>query len=489
MTGKVFLLGAGPGDGGLLTRKGERVLRGAQVVVYDRLVGDDILAMMPESAELINVGKHAGSHPVPQEQISRILLDKALEGKNVVRLKGGDCFLFGRGGEELELLCEHHVPFEVIPGVPSPIAATAYAGIPVTHRDFCASVHFITGHRRENGALDLDYETLVKLNGTLVFLMSVATCGEIASGLIAGGMSPEMDCAVIENGTRPNQRRFLSTLDRLERTVEENRVVSPALIVVGRVCSLADSFDWFDTLPLHGKKLLVTSRAGTASRLEEKLREQGAMVTVLPAIETVPISFPLPDLAGVKLAAFTSVFGVEACFRRLDELGLDARWFGGVKLAAIGSGTAEALRARGLRADCVPARYDGEALANALLDSGLLRSGDAALLLRAEEGGRELPDILVSGGVSVRETAVYSTRPLPLGGVDPASFDWVLLTSASGVRSFASSCRESGFTDFSHVSALCIGPKTARAAEELGLNVNVSAEATLDSMIKYLQEA
>jgi len=489
MKGKVYLIGAGPGDPGLLTRKGERVLSQADVVVYDRLVGDGILAMMPAGAEKINVGKHAGRHPVPQHEINRILLEQAQAGKMVVRLKGGDCFLFGRGGEELELLCENHIPFEVVPGVPSPIAATAYAGIPVTHRDFCASVHFITGHRRENGELNLDYGALVRLNGTLVFLMSVATCGEIAQGLLDAGMSPDMDCAVIENGTRPNQRKFIATVGTIAAAVEENHVISPALIVVGRVCSLSDQFDWFTSAPLFGRRILVTAPAASGSRLGEKLRALGADVTEAPVIETVPLDFELPDLSGCRAAVFTSAFGVRTFFGRLLAAGKDARAFGGVRLAAIGSGTAAALREFGLIPDLVPGTYNAEELAAAMVSSGMAGRGDRAALLRAQEGNPVLAEKLREVGVLPAEVPVYETRPLPYEGPAPDSFDYVTFTSASGVKSFLRSCAPGGFDRFSKVRALCIGPQTAAAAAGAGMQIFQSNQATLDSMADFLEEA
>ena len=249
--GKVYLIGAGPGDPGLLTVKGRDCLVKADVVVYDRLVGPKILEMIPESAERIDVGKNSGHHPVPQPEISRILLEKALEGKRVARLKGGDSFVFGRGGEELELLAAHGVPFEVVPGVTSAFAGAAYAGIPVTHRDYCASVHLITGHRQKNGALSIDYEALNRLKGTLVFMMSVANIDEIAQGLMAAGMSPDMPCALVENGTLPSQRKCLTTLALAARKVQEAQIHSPALFIVGRVCLLSETMDWFTPSLMH----------------------------------------------------------------------------------------------------------------------------------------------------------------------------------------------------------------------------------------------
>lgn len=244
--GKVCLVGAGPGDPGLMTLKGMEMIKRAEVVVYDRLVGPEILEWIPETAERIDVGKTSGDHPVPQYRISQILLEKALEGKFVVRLKGGDSFVFGRGGEELELLKDHGVPFEVVPGITSAIAGPAYGGIPMTHRDHCASFHVIAGHRREDGALNLDYEALRRVGGTLVFLMSVANVPEITRGLMAAGMAGDMPCAMIERATLPRQKKCLSTLNQIELDMKAMNVQPPAILVVGTVCNLSEKLSWFE---------------------------------------------------------------------------------------------------------------------------------------------------------------------------------------------------------------------------------------------------
>ena len=253
MKGKVILVGAGPGDGGLITVKGLEALKSADVVVYDRLVGREILDMMPENAEKIDVGKASSNHKVPQNEINEILLNKALEGKTVVRLKGGDPFVFGRGGEELELLAERGVAFEVIPGVTSAVAAAAYAGIPVTHRDYASSLHIITGHAREGKELDIDFDALVRAGGTLVFLMGVASMPRIVDGLLKAGMPGDTPAAMVEKGTRPDQRRCDATLATLPRRAAEMKIASPAIIIVGGVCALAESLSWTDRLPLRGQ--------------------------------------------------------------------------------------------------------------------------------------------------------------------------------------------------------------------------------------------
>ena len=277
--GKVTLVGAGPGDPGLLTVKGRQAILDAEVVVYDRLVGPEILALMPDSAEQIDVGKKSNCHPVPQWRINEILLEKAQEGKRVVRLKGGDCFLFGRGGEELELLEQHNIPFEVVPGVTSALSVPAYAGIPVTHRDFTSSVHIITGHAKQNGQLNLDFEALVRHRGTLVFLMSVSSTPMILSGLMQAGMAEDMPAAMIERGTLPHQRKLVATVGTLTRRMQEEHITSPAILIVGAVCALSDSFDWFSRTPLHGVTVAVTRPKNRAGTLTDKLRGKMEQVT------------------------------------------------------------------------------------------------------------------------------------------------------------------------------------------------------------------
>ena len=272
MIGKVWLVGAGPGDRGLMTLRGREVLEQADVVVYDALVGDGILSMIPEAAELIYVGKRSSHHAMVQEDINRVLLEQALAGRRVVRLKGGDPFLFGRGGEELELLAANGVPFEIVPGVTSAFAVPAYNGIPVTHRDLCSSVHVITGHRRAGKTLDIDFEALARTGGTLVFLMGVAALHDIVQGLMDAGMAEDTPAAVLEKGATARQRRVSGTLGTLEDEAARAAVQTPAIIVVGGVCALAERFAWREALPLHGVKALVTRITTVASILLRPVR-------------------------------------------------------------------------------------------------------------------------------------------------------------------------------------------------------------------------
>lgn len=280
-TGKVWLVGAGPGDIGLFTLKGKEVLSRAEVVVYDSLVGDGVLAMIPREARTIDVGKRASHHTMPQEKINQVLLEEAKKGYRVVRLKGGDPFLFGRGGEELELLAEHHIPYEVVPGVTSPMAVPAYNGIPVTHRDFCSSVHIITGHKRAGQEYDIDFKALVDTKGTLVFLMGVTALPDICRSLLEAGMEPDMPAAILQKGTTAGQKRIVATVSTLEEEVKKQGIETPAIIVVGKVCSLAERFEWAENLPLFGKKVLVTRPKGLISRMAAKLRVQGDRKSVV----------------------------------------------------------------------------------------------------------------------------------------------------------------------------------------------------------------
>ena len=485
-TGKVYLVGAGPGDVGLLTTKGREMLQKAQVVVYDRLVSRDILELIPEEAIRIDVGKYAGRHPVPQERINEILREQALAGRQVVRLKGGDCFLFGRGGEELELLWESGVPFEVVPGIPSALAAPAYGGIPVTHRDFCSSVHIITGHKKEDGELSLDYDALIRLQGTLIFMMSVASGAEIAKGLMTHGMAVSMPCAVVENGTRSEQRTFVTTLQHLEGIIQKERIQSPALIVVGPVCTLAEKFDWFSKLPLKGARLLVTRPKEKEGTLVGRLRELGAHVTSLPAIATKPVPFPIPDLSQYGVLVFTSGAGVNSFFQALWREGLDARKMAGLKIAVVGKETEKQLATYGLRADFVPTVFCAETLAGEMLESGFLEKGIRVLLIQAKIASEEVFQRLSARGIQTDRLTVYETQYVQQEGIDPGEYDFGIFTSASSVEGYARAL--GGKAEVEALAAVYLGAQTAAAARERGMPVYVAKEATIQSLIETVWE-
>ena len=426
------------------------------------------------------VGKEAGSHPVPQEEISRILLDKALSGKKVVRLKGGDPFLFGRGGEELALLAEHGVPFRVVPGVTSAIAAPAYGGIPVTHRDFAASLHIITGHRRAGAELEIDYDALVRAGGTLVFLMGVAALDEICLGLLAAGLSGDTPAAVIENGTTPGQRKLTATVDTLPVEAAAMGLRSPAVIVVGGVCGLAEELSWFEHQPLFGRRIVVTRPRERAGTLSGRLRALGAQVLEVPCIETVPI-VPCPEmetalanLESYTWLALTSPAGVDCLLAELEREGKDLRALAPVQLAALGPGTAKALRDHGLLADLVPETYDAAHLGGEL---GELAAG-RVLILRAAQGSRELTAALDAAGLDYDDVAIYNTRyDLPRSAdlraaLEQGEIDLVTFTSASTVKGFAAAVGED--FDYSRVLGACIGHQTAAEAAKYGIRTVVA---------------
>lgn len=493
MIGKVILVGAGPGDPGLLTQKGLTAIEQADVVVYDRLVSPAILARIPARAEKIDVGKQPDRHPVPQHEIDRILLNKALEGHLVVRLKGGDPFLFGRGGEELELLAEHGVPFEVVPGVTSALAAPSYGGIPVTHRDFASSLHIVTGHRRAGTELSIDFEALVRTGGTLVFLMGVAAVREITQGLLQAGMDPDTPAAMVERGSTPQQRRLSATLSTLAQQAEAVGIQNPAVIVVGQVCSLAERFDWFDRLPLKGRSIIVTRPEERAGALSGKLRALGADVLEFPCIRTVPIlpcealEDAMAQIGTYQWLAFTSPAGVDALWSWLNSRGLDVRALGGCKLAALGPGTAKALKNHGLRADLMPEVYDAHHLGQAL---AAVATGPV-LMLRAREASPDLPAALDGAAIPYQEVAIYRTEfcsqwKEPLNAALASGVKFISFTSASTVKAFVALAEGA---DFSQITGICIGRQTADEAKKHGIPVRIAKCATIDALVDAFEEA
>lgn len=494
--GKVWLVGAGPGDAGLLTRKGERVLAQAEVVVYDRLVGDGVLSMIPEGARTIDVGKNAGHHTKRQEEINRILLEEARKGLRVVRLKGGDPFLFGRGGEELELLQEEGIPYEVVPGVTSPIAVPAYNGIPVTHRDFCSSLHIITGHRREGMKYDIDFEALVRTKGTLVFLMGVSALAEICASLMEAGMEADMPAAILQQGTTAGQKRIVATVGTLPGETERRGIRTPAIIVVGKVCALAETFAWYEKLPLAGCKVVITRPREQSSRMSAALRERGAEVLELPAIgtraiqENAALGSALENLERYQWVAFTSPIGVRVFFEQMREKRCDVRRLAGRRIAAIGKGTAEALEERGLLPDLLPEVFDGASLGRAL--AGACEPGSRILLPRAEIGGKEILQELAKGrDLQVDEIPTYATvyRRAPYLDerrlFEEQEVLCAVFTSASTVRGFAQATEG---LDYTKVRAACIGRQTQAAADALGMQTYVAREATIESLAQLVEE-
>ena len=489
MSGKIILVGAGPGGKGLLTLRGLEALGEADAVVYDRLVSEEILSLIPSSAEKIDAGKSPGSHPVPQPEINRILVEKAEEGKTVVRLKGGDPFVFGRGGEELDLPAEKGIPFEVVPGVTSAVAALSEAGIPVTARGVASSFHVITGHQKGDEPLQIPFDALAKAGGTLVFLMGMGALPKLAEGLISAGMDPETPAAIVENGARPEQRKLISTLARLPEEAAAMGLHSPAVIAVGAVCGLSGRYGWREKLPLHGKKIIAGRSGSAEGKLLRLLERMGASVYDLPLIRTDPLPGPLPpELLDSRWLTFSSKVGVRCFFARLLESGLDTRALSGIKIAAVGRATAAALREKGILPDLIPEQFDGEHLGKALAER--TEPFDLITLCEPESPSGTLREMLTAAGRTVRSLPLYRTAPLPLREPErvermlregvPAAF-----SSGSMARSLAASLPG---MDFSGVTAFCIGRETGKAAREAGFRTVVAEEATLEGLAGKIRE-
>ena len=486
--GRVILVGAGPGDAGLLTLRGKEALERADVVLYDRLVTEAILAFIPQSATWVDVGKCAGKHPVPQDEINEMLVRFAKEGKCVVRLKGGDPYLFGRGAEELELILREGIPFEVVPGITSAIAVPAFAGIPVSHRDFASSVHIITAHHKQSDNRELDYESLVKLKGTLIFLMGLGTAGQVMDGLMNAGMAASTPAALIENGTRPNQRKLVATVADIAAKGEREAFQSPAVLIVGKVCGLAERFDWFSKRPLFGTRVIVTRPKGEGT-LAARLRELGANVVEFPCIRTQAL--PVEDAVFEVLAQygwilFTSPVGADLFFEALKARNVDIRTLYGVRVAAIGAKTAEAIAARGLQVDYVPEVYNAAHLADGL---PMDESSGRVLLFRAEEGTPKLASTLRARGFSVDDVAAYQTIRVSAGlgeaeGLSAGSGECIVsFTSVSTVQGFVAALP---MEDKSMFTAACIGEETAAEARKHGFRVVVSERATIESLVECI---
>lgn len=464
----VYLVGAGAGDFGLLTLRACEVLRAADVVIYDRLADDAILNLCA-SAKKIYVGKEAGRHTLKQGEINQLLVDEARVNKIVVRLKGGDPFVFGRGGEEALYLRENNLPFEVVPGVTSAIAVPAYAGIPVTHRGVATSFAVVTGHEDPTKPEStINWTNLATAVDTLIFLMGIANLPQIVAKLIEHGRAPDTPAALIRWGTKPNQEVFVTTLAEAPSV----KISPPAIFVVGEVVKLRERLKWFDTRPLFGKKFLVTRARAQASKLSSALKNLGAAVVECPTIKiTAPsdnfsaIDAAIKILRGFDWIIFTSANGVEKFFERLKVHGLDARALN--KVAAIGSATAEKLSSFGILADVVPENFIAESLAASLKN---FVAGKKILLARAEVARDVLPDALKTFGAEVTIAPVYKTVPEIAAQIDFDSIDLVTFTSSSTVENFVAAY------GVPKIPAAAIGPITARTLKNFGVTPAVVAE-------------
>jgi uroporphyrinogen III methyltransferase/synthase len=489
--GRVYLVGAGPGDPGLLTARAVALIAGADTILYDRLIPAQALDGAREDAEVLYVGKEGGGEAVPQEETEALLVARARAGKRVVRLKGGDPFVFGRGGEEALALREAGIPYEIVPGVTAGIAAAAYAGIPVTHRGVASAVALVTGHEDPTKPeTALDWPALAAFPGTLVFYMGIRHLPQIAESLIAAGRCAAEPAAVVERGTLPTQRTVRATLAKIAGAASEAGVKPPSITVVGAVAELAGALEWRTPGPLSGRTVAVTRARAQASDLARRLGELGANIVAAPTIRIEPIAGEPLDPTPYDLICLTSPNGVACLCERLQAGGRDARALAHARVAAIGPGTARALRAHGITADIVPERFVAEALVEALADIPV----NHALVARAREAREVLPDALRGRGAKVDVLALYETVAAPLSERALAAVkaaDYITFTSSSTVRFFleaagvaASAGNRGGRPDAAEAGAplslgtrvVSIGPVTSATLRKHGIEPHVQAE-------------
>ena len=497
--GIVYLVGAGPGDEDLITRKALQVLREADVVVYDSLASSSLLNEVRDDAELIFAGKRSSHHFKKQYETNQLLIDLAKEGKNVVRLKGGDPYIFGRGGEEGQELRAAGVDFVVVPGVSSSYSVPAYCGIPVTHRDYASSFHVITGHEgsHKNGATVLDYGTLAREEGTLIFLMGLKNLPNIVQSLIENGKNPETPAGVLQEGTTARQKMAVGTLSTIVDVVKREGIKTPAITVVGDVVRLAEELSWYGGRPLSGKRVLVTGSRSMVERLSPLLKEEGAEAISFSLIRTEPMETPafaqaMEEIDSYTCIVLTSANGVECFFERLKMMRKDIRDFQGVHFAVIGDGTKKALESHGIYSELIPTAYSSKDMAAAMVPH--MKPEDRVLLLRAEEANAVLPEALEAAGiahtcVSLYHTVVDTRKADELSRLIP-TVDYVTFASSSAVRAFVSMA-----DDLENVPAryISIGPVTTKTAEKAGLHVDrtaavYTAQGIVDTIIEDVRE-
>ncbi len=498
-TGHVYLVGAGPGDPGLLTLKGKACIEKADVLVYDYLASSSLLAHAREGAESIYVGKKGGDHTLKQHEINHLLVEKAGQGLVVTRLKGGDPFIFGRGGEEVEALVEAGISFDIVPGVTSAVAAPAYAGIPLTHRKYTSTLAFITGHEDpQKPSSRIDWQALATGIGTLVFFMGVKNLPRIVDQLTRHGMPPETLIALIRWGTTTRQETVTGTLGNIVKKVEAAGLKAPAIIVVGDVVELRETMQWFENKPLMGKCFVVTRAREQASDLLQLLNAAGADCLECPTIQIAPpddwgpLDRAIQGLGDYHWLVFTSVNGVGFFFKRLFELGQDVRALHHIKTACIGPATEKRLKDFGLTCDILPQSYRAESVVEAFKHQQI--TGKKILLPRAREARAILPEELSKMGAEVHEIPVYVTRIAEdntatlLARLEDRSIDCITFTSSSTVRNFKKLIPEGIFKQLlAPVTVACIGPITADTARELGFEVHLVAETyTIPGLVDAL---
>lgn len=497
--GMVYLIGAGPGDPGLFTLKGKQIMEQADVVVYDRLIGPEILELARPDAEMIYVGKASSDHALPQEQINALLVEKAMSGKLVARLKGGDPFVFGRGGEEALFVREHGIDFAVVPGITSAIAVPAYAGIPVTHRDASSSFAVITGHEKPGKSMSsIHWDKIATGIGTLVFLMGVENLAFIVENLLAAGRSQDTPVALIRRGTFPDQAVLTGTLADIVAQARQADFKPPAIVVVGETVALRNDLRWREQQPLWGARIVVTRARAQASSLVERIRLAGGEAIEFPSINIVrsadlnPLHAALGRLTQYRWIIFTSVNGVDIFFEEMSSQGIDIRELRGVKICAIGPATASRLAQRGLIVELIPEEYRAEGILAALKDN--LKPGEHILLPRAQGAREILPAELREWGVMVDEVETYQAKAVE--SIDPGQKEKILRGEADYLT-FTSSSTVSNFVKIlgadkvnainASVKVACIGPVTAATAREFGFEVNLMpAKYTIDALLEVI---
>ena len=489
--GIVYLVGAGPGAPGLLTLRGAELLKRAEVLVYDYLAAPEIMRLVPDGCRRIYVGKQSGNHAKSQDEINRILVEEAAAGQVVVRLKGGDPYIFGRGGEEAQELFKAGIVFEVVPGISSTVGAAAYAGIPLTHRDFNSQVAIITGHEKPDKSESAhDWAALAKM-GTISMVMGVRNLAHVCDKLMEAGRPADSPAALIQWGATSRQRTLVGILADIAAKAEAENLGPPSLFVSGGVVALREQLNWFERRPLFGRKLLVTRSRSQASRLSEALGELGAEVWERPTIDIEPVDDPIyfqtafARLSDYQWLLFTSPNGVEIFMKRLWEDGRDARSLSGLKIAVVGPGTAEALKNFSLKADLMPkVKFVGEGLLEAVVEAGV--RGQKVLLARAQEGRDVLPRGLIEAGAELTDLAVYKTVNPVWAEPLPGRPDLVTFTSSSTVTGLAAMVP---LEERKNYPAASIGPITTETAKELGFEVKVEAKkSTIDGLVLAVAE-
>ena len=498
MKGKVYLVGAGPGDYKLLTLKGLECIKKADVIVYDRLANSNYLKEAKSNCEFIYVGKASSNHTLPQEDINRVIADKAKEGKIVTRLKGGDPYVFGRGGEEGQLLKEEGIDFEVIPGITSAIGGLCYAGIPITHRDHASSFHVVTGHLRDDYKEnpEINWNALANIRGTIVFLMGVANLKKISENLIKEGKSKDTPVALISWATRYNQRVITSTLEDVYETAVRENVKPPTLIAVGSVVELRDTLNFFEKKPLFGKNIMVTRSRTQSSSIVEKIMDLGGNPIEIPTIKiekienNTELENEINNIKDYTYLVLTSKNAVEIFFDKLEEMNLDTRALANLKVCAIGSATAKEIKSRGIIADIVPKAFVAESLFDELKDK--LTKEDNILIPRARNARDYLVDKL-SEICTVKEVHTYesvidtSKKDEILDILEKEDLDFITFASSSTVRNFVEIIGQDNLDKINSSKVISIGPITSATAEELNINVYKEAEtATIDKIVEAI---